>query len=94
MPIKTFVSVTYDTDETGAIRPLEVRFRGSAFEVDRVMDVRPAAAAVGGSGMRYQVRINGRKTYLFHDDHDRWFVEEKDGAAPRTSTTALDNYQF
>ena len=50
---------------------------GRRFEVDRLLDVRRAAATrAGGQGMRYTVRIMGRETYLFEDD-DRWFVEAK-----------------
>lgn len=45
------------------------------YEIDRVLDIRQAAALkVGGCGLRYTCRIRGQQTYLFLDE-DRWFVE-------------------
>ena len=51
---------------------------GRRFEVDRLLDVRRAAALkAGGQGVRYTVRILGKETYLFEDE-GRWFVEAKE----------------
>jgi len=78
MAIKTFVRVTYDTDELGGITPRQLFFRRQLYQIDSVLEARPAIAAnVGGNGLRFTVRIGQRKTYLFLSDHDRWFVEEK-----------------
>ena len=55
-----------------------IRRGGRRFPVERVLDVRRAAATkAGGQGIRYTCRILGHETYLFEDD-GRWFVEEKD----------------
>lgn len=77
---KVYVDVTLKQDKYGTIVPLTVTWEdGRKYEIDRVLDVRRAAATkVGGTGIRFTVRILGRETYLF-DDGERWFVEAKDG---------------
>lgn len=63
---------------------------GTKYTIDRVLDIRPAAAQkAGGQGDRYTVRIGGRESYLFFergtakDPHvGRWFVERREGAMP------------
>ena len=50
---------------------------GSKYEVDRVLDVRPAASLkAGGAGIRYTIRVLGQQTYLWREE-DKWFVEGK-----------------
>lgn len=75
---RTYVKVVVEYDADGNIRPLSVEWEdGRRFEVDRLLDVRRAAATkAGGQGMRYTVRIMGRETYLFEDE-GRWFVEAR-----------------
>lgn len=77
---KVYVDVTLKQDKYGTIVPLTVTWEdGRKYEIDRVLDVRRAAATkVGGAGVRFTVRILGKETYLF-DDGERWFVEAKDG---------------
>ena len=54
---------------------------GELYEIDRLIDRRRAhATKVGGTGIRYTVRIRNKETYLFEDE-GRWFVEAKDPAA-------------
>lgn len=64
--------------EDGTVRPLAIVWEdGRRFEVERVLDVRRAASLkVGGTGVRYLVRIQNRDTFLFYEE-PRWFVEEK-----------------
>ncbi len=78
MAHRTYVRVIVDVDETGGVHPLRVYWEdGRSFAVDRLLDVRRAAATkAGGQGMRYTCRIRGRETYLFEDE-GRWFVEAK-----------------
>ena len=73
---KVYVDVTLKQDKYGTIIPLTVTWEnGRCYEIDRVLDVRRAAATkVGGTGTRFTVRILGKVTYLF-DDGERWFVE-------------------
>ena len=75
---KRYVKVVSATDEDGRVTPLSVEWEdGCVYEIDRVLDVRQAASLkVGGTGVRYLVRIGKATTYLFHED-PRWFVEEK-----------------
>ena len=79
MARRVYVNVIARHDEQGRVRPLEVEWEdGRRFEVDRLLDVRRAAALkAGGQGLRYTVRILGRETYLFEDE-GRWFVEAKE----------------
>jgi len=59
---------------------------GHRYEIDRVIDVRPAyAAKAGGQGDRYTIKVGGQQKYLFFerstnlsgDIIGRWFVERK-----------------
>lgn len=75
---KRYVKVMAVTDEDGRITPVSVEWEdGRVYEIDRVLDRRQAASLkVGGTGMRYLVRIGQATTYLFHED-PRWYVEAK-----------------
>ena len=79
MARRVYVNVIARHDEQGKVRPLEVEWEdGRRFEVDKLLDVRRAAALkAGGQGVRYTVRILGKETYLFEDE-GRWFVEAKE----------------
>jgi hypothetical protein len=77
---KRYVDVVSLTTADGRVTPLEVRWEdGRRFEVDKVLDRRPARSLkTGGTGMRYTVRVGGRTTYLFYDDYrGAWFVEAR-----------------
>ena len=75
---KHYVEVLARIDEEGVVTPVSVTWDdGRTFEIDRVLDVRQAASLkVGGTGVRYLVRIGQTTTYLFYEN-PRWFVEEK-----------------
>ncbi len=75
---KRYVEVVARFDENGDITPISITWEdGRTFEIDRVLDRRHAASLkVGGTGMRYLVRIGHATTYLFHEN-PRWYVEEK-----------------
>lgn len=79
MAHRTYVRVIVEYDEEGGVHPLEIRWEdGRKFRVERVLDVRRAAATkAGGQGIRYTCRILGQETYLF-EDRGRWFVEAKE----------------
>ena len=80
---KVYVEVAAVFTPEGQIMPRHIRWEdGTVFSVDRVIDVRHAAATkAGGCGLRYTIRIGGRQTYLFLDE-DRWFVEANDKKQP------------
>ena len=79
MSRKVYVEVAAVFSPEGQILPRQIRWEdGTLFTVDRVVDIRRAAALkAGGCGVRYTIRIGGRQTYLFLDE-DRWFVEAND----------------
>ncbi|WP_371378336.1 hypothetical protein [Sporomusa aerivorans] len=72
------VGVTAKHDAAGNIKPLAIHWPdGRDFDVDRLLDARPAASTkAGGYGMRYICRIMNKQVYLFYDDYEkRWYVE-------------------
>ena len=79
---KTYVRVLAEFSEDGAITPVRLYWEGVPFDIDRVLDVRPAASLKhGGQGDRYTIRIRGQIRYLFlergviTEGLGRWFVE-------------------
>jgi hypothetical protein len=80
MARKIYVEVTARFDQEGSVIPENIIWEdGRRFEIDRVLDVRPAASLkAGGCGIRYKCRIRGRETFLFLEEN-RWFVEAKKG---------------
>lgn len=87
MNIKVYVEVTVSFDSEGRMLPkLLVWEDGRKYEIDRVTDIRQAAAMkAGGQGDRYTIIINGQQSYLFFERSTnltgnvigRWFVERK-----------------
>jgi len=78
MRYKVYVDVTARFDKEGNVVPEHIIWEdGRRFEIDRVLDVRPAASLkAGGCGIRYTCRISGKETFLFLEGN-RWFVEAK-----------------
>ena len=79
MARRVYVRVMVEIDEAGHYKPMRVFWEdGRVFEVEKLMDVRYAAATrAGGAGVRYTCRILGRPTQLYEDE-GRWFVEARD----------------
>lgn len=85
--LKVYVAVKVDFNEDGIMLPRTITWEnGHEYEIDRVLDIRQAAAMkAGGQGDRYTVRINGKQSYLFFErstsqtgnNIGRWFVERK-----------------
>ena len=86
-PIKVYVAVAAEFDADGRIIPTMITWEdGTKYEIDRVTDIRQAAAMkAGGQGDRYTVQINGHQSYLFFErsasltgnNIGRWFVERR-----------------
>ena len=76
MARKVYVDVIAKFDIYGKIKPISLTWEdGTVYEIDRVLDSRPAASLkAGGVGIRFTCRILNKETYLFKED-DRWFVE-------------------
>lgn len=76
---KRYVEVVARYSPDGNIVPLAVYWpnNGELYEIDKVLDVRPAASLkAGGAGIRYTCRIKGTVTYIWLEEN-KWFVEEK-----------------
>ena len=67
---KRYVDVVALHREDGSVRPLSIVWEdGRRFKVERILDTRRAASLkVGGTGMRYLVRIQNKDTFLFFED--------------------------
>ena len=82
---RVYVDVHVSFDLDGKMRPQAlVCTNGRIYEIDRVLDVRPAyAEKAGGQGDRYRVRMHGVEKELFFEHNPdmsspcigRWFVE-------------------
>lgn len=85
--LKVYVQVKVDFREDGIMLPRKITWEdGREYEIDRVVDIRQAAAMrAGGQGDRYTIKIGGKQSYLFFERSPnqtgncigRWFVERK-----------------
>ena len=85
MPVyKKYVDMIVRYFPDGTIKPMAVWWEeGKVYEIDRIIDVRPAASLkAGGAGIRYTCRIQGHETFVWLED-SRWFVEAKGGPQNR-----------
>ena len=78
MSRKVFVRVISETDEEGVTLPISVIWEdGRNYSIDKVTDIRRAyARKVGGTAVRYTVKIAGKETYIF-TENGKWFVESR-----------------
>lgn len=77
---KVYVKVLLMQDESGSIEPLQIIWDdGQMYDVDKVLyKCRASSTKVGGTGIRYTVRISGKETFLYYsEDENRWFMEGK-----------------
>ena len=84
---RVYVDVKAAFNASGRLMPLEIKWiDGQVFEIDKVTEVRQAAARkAGGQGDRYEIWIRGKQSYLFFErsgvlsgnNLGRWFVEAK-----------------
>ena len=87
--IKVYVQTTVSFDANGNMIPTSLIWEdGHEYIIDRVTDIRQAAAMrAGGQGDRYTIRVNGQQSYLFFERNasltgpniGRWFVERRVG---------------
>ena len=85
--LKVYVPVDVEFRPDGTMLPRIIVWEdGTRYEIDRVVDIRQAAAMrAGGQGDRYTVMIDGKQSYLFFErsasltgnNIGRWFVERK-----------------
>ena len=87
MNIKVYVEVDASFREDGYMLPKSLVWEdGTTYKIDKVIDIRQAAAMkAGGQGDRYTIIINVKQSYLFFERSTnlsgnvigRWFVERK-----------------
>lgn len=87
MNTKVYVDVTAKFNSDGFLIPISLTWEdGHVFEIDRVTDIRQAAAMkAGGQGDRYTIWVRGKQSYLFFERNcsltgnnlGRWFVERR-----------------
>ena len=87
MNVKVYVAVKAYFREDGTLIPFELTWEdGHTYAIDKVTDIRQAAAMrAGGQGDRYTIIVNGKQSYLFFErstnltgnNLGRWFVERK-----------------
>ncbi|MEA4894089.1 MAG: hypothetical protein VB064_02375 [Oscillospiraceae bacterium] len=76
---KVYVGVTASFDAEGRMFPREIIWEdGTIYEIDRILDIRQAAAIkVGGGGDRFTIRVNGKQTFLFFERCAELFVNRE-----------------
>ena len=85
--LKVYVPVDVEFREDGTMLPRIIVWEdGTKYEIDRVTDIRQAAAMkAGGQGDRYTISVQGKQSYLFFERSTnlsgrvlgRWFVERR-----------------
>jgi hypothetical protein len=73
------VEVDAHFTKSGDIIPLSFVWEdGKRYIVDRVLDNKKAASLkVGGYGMRYTCRVQGKIIYIYLENNNKWFIEGK-----------------
>lgn len=84
---KVYVDVRVDHTKDGVMLPRVITWEdGTKYEIDKVLDIRQAAAMkAGGQGDRYTIIVRGQTSYLFFErsanltgnNIGRWFVERR-----------------
>ncbi len=84
---KVYVPVEVQFRADGTMLPKEITWEdGTKYEIDRILDIRQAAAMkAGGQGDRYTIVVNGKQSFLFFEripnqsgnNIGRWFVERR-----------------
>ena len=82
-----YVKVDVGFDELGRMLPRSLVWEdGTLYTIDKVTDIRQAAAMkAGGQGDRYTISVQGKQSYLFFERSTnlsgrvlgRWFVERR-----------------
>ena len=85
--VKVYVGTKVSFNPDGVMIPTSVIWEdGREYIIDKVMDIRQAAAMkAGGQGDRYTIRVKGQQSYVFFErspaltgnNIGRWFVERR-----------------
>ena len=84
--VKVYVSVSVVFNEEGRMLPRIIKWDRRKYAIDRVSDIKQAAAMrCGGQGDRYTIWVNGKQSYLYFERNTaltgnnigKWFVERR-----------------
>ena len=80
---KVYVDTLVRHTKDGGSIPLSIKFSdGKTYEIDQVLGRKRAAASkVGGTGIRYSIRIGQHRTFLFEDE-GLWCRAHRAGISP------------
>ena len=78
-PEKVYVDVIVRFDRDGIVSPVSFIWEdGAAYDIDRVINVRRAASTrAGGTGIMFTCLVGGKKSHLFYEENNRWFMEKR-----------------
>ena len=76
-PTKVYVAVNADFRDDGIILPRKITWEdGRKYEIDRITDIRQAAAMkAGGQGDRYTIMIGGHQSWYRQELCANWFAD-------------------
>jgi hypothetical protein len=76
--IKEYVDVIVKHNTDGDIKPLALSLSGGKlYEIDKVKyKCRAASLKVGGTGIRYTVKVKNTVFFLFDEENGKWFIEK------------------
>ena len=79
---KVYVDVNEDRLKDGKIIPRSFVWEdGNRYEIDGILEIRPAASLkAGGAGLRYTIKVRRRETYMFLEEDggiSKWFMERR-----------------
>ena len=76
---KIYVDVVAKFSKEGALIPRNIKDDdGKIVEIDMIMDVgRVVNLEMKGVGTRYTCVIGGLEKYLYYEDNNIWFIEDK-----------------
>jgi hypothetical protein len=77
-----YVEVNKDRQRNGQLVPLSFVWEdGTRYEIDKVLDIRPAASLkAGGAGIRYTVKVRNKEICMYLEEERgaaRWFMERR-----------------
>lgn len=75
---KRYVDVIAMMKKDGQLQPMYMIWEHhgvrTPYKIDKIYRIRKAASEVGGCGILYEIKIDGRDRKLFYE-RDRWFLE-------------------
>ncbi|MCM0758462.1 hypothetical protein M7775_07730 [Sporomusa sphaeroides DSM 2875] len=72
----TYVGITAQHDKQGNITPLILHWPdGRKYEIDKLLDVKPAPTVGSGIGKRYVCKICNKQVNLFCDSSGKWYIK-------------------